>query len=163
MNPNQKCESDCKFCDSVMHHKLPNWEQHECICHTKEEKKCTGAHCKCMNLDGECPNMHHADCVEHNPYLKSPTKPSIEGEWLRSEWSQFYTNIGMQPIHLGMIAKNTIADWWLEKLSTHTQNVLESLKVEVKSLTENAGHDESWYATISNVLSLIESYKNKYK
>lgn len=29
----------------------------------KEEKKgkCTGAHCKCMNLDKQCPNFHYGD------------------------------------------------------------------------------------------------------
>jgi len=28
-------------------------------------KGCNGAHCRCMNLDGECRNMHYVECSEH--------------------------------------------------------------------------------------------------
>lgn len=44
-----------------------------------KEGKCSGVHCKCMNLDGECPNRHAGDCVDCNPYLschKAPEKCS---------------------------------------------------------------------------------------
>lgn len=37
-----------------------------------QEKKCSGLHCRCMNLDKLCPHMHYADCKEHNPSLSSP-------------------------------------------------------------------------------------------
>ena len=35
----------------------------------KPQKKCNGMHCKCMNLAGQCPNMHYAECSEHNPTI----------------------------------------------------------------------------------------------
>jgi len=28
----------------------------------KPLEKCTGVHCRCMNLGGQCPNHHYADC-----------------------------------------------------------------------------------------------------
>jgi len=28
----------------------------------KPLEKCTGAHCRCMNLGGQCPNHYYADC-----------------------------------------------------------------------------------------------------
>lgn len=33
------------------------------------EKKCNGSHCRCMNLNGQCPNMHPSECAEHCPEL----------------------------------------------------------------------------------------------
>lgn len=36
----------------------------------EEVKKCTGAHCRCMNIGGQCSNMHYAECVEHNESLR---------------------------------------------------------------------------------------------
>lgn len=49
--------------------------------HMTKEIKCTGLHCRCMNLDGNCPNMHHADCVEHNPYLKTYVSEQQPMDW----------------------------------------------------------------------------------
>lgn len=34
-------------------------------------KSCNGMHCKCMNLNGQCPNMHYAECLDHNSNLKA--------------------------------------------------------------------------------------------
>lgn len=33
------------------------------------KKKCPGFHCKCMNINNQCQQMHYADCWEHNPDL----------------------------------------------------------------------------------------------
>lgn len=39
---------------------------------------CQGAHCKCMNLDGQCENHHYATCVVHNPTaVKPPQKMNV--------------------------------------------------------------------------------------
>lgn len=35
----------------------------------KEKKKCNGSHCRCMNIAGNCPNMHPVECEEHCPNL----------------------------------------------------------------------------------------------
>lgn len=49
-----------------------------------QEKKCSGLHCKCMNLDKLCPHMHYADCKEHNPSLFSPIVEEKEG------WEKYF-------------------------------------------------------------------------
>ena len=40
-------------------------------------EKCNGAHCKCMDIGGQCPNMHWYHCKEHNPeaYAKGTPRP----------------------------------------------------------------------------------------
>lgn len=38
--------------------------------------KCNGAHCKCMNLGGNCPNNHYATCAEHSPKTTPPMRTS---------------------------------------------------------------------------------------
>ena len=41
-------------------------------------------HCRCMNIGGQCPNMHPSECVEHCPELvaqKAHTKPSPQMGW----------------------------------------------------------------------------------
>ena len=44
-------------------------------------KKCNGMHCRCMQTN--CPNVHYADCVEHNPSLsKIKTKCDHKGRIL---------------------------------------------------------------------------------
>jgi len=64
----------------------------------EEEKKCSGAHCRCMNLDGECPDMHYGDCKEHNPYLKPKDLPKeIE------ELDIAIYNSGFSPEHIEVI------------------------------------------------------------
>lgn len=42
--------------------------------------KCNGAHCKCMNLGGTCPNHHYATCKEHNPQLADNKPPMRSAE-----------------------------------------------------------------------------------
>lgn len=32
---------------------------------------CNGAHCRCMNLDGKCGNMHGVDCKEHYEHVEN--------------------------------------------------------------------------------------------
>lgn len=33
-------------------------------------QKCSGAHCRCMDIGGQCPNMHWYHCKKHNPKAK---------------------------------------------------------------------------------------------
>lgn len=43
----------------------------------ESKKKCSGAHCRCMDIGGQCQNMHWYHCEEHNPdyYPKGGTRP----------------------------------------------------------------------------------------
>lgn len=58
-----------------------HWCKPDCECQpplpSVEEKKCSGAHCRCMDIGGQCQNMHWYHCKEHNPdfYPKGGTRP----------------------------------------------------------------------------------------
>ena len=41
-------------------------------------EKCNGAHCKCMDIGGQCPNMHWYHCKEHNPEAYAKGTPRHE-------------------------------------------------------------------------------------
>lgn len=43
-------------------------------------KKCSGVHCRCMDIGGQCPNMHWYHCKEHNVYAyeKGANRPEKE-------------------------------------------------------------------------------------
>jgi hypothetical protein len=41
-------------------------------------KKCNGLHCRCMQKD--CPNVHSADCAEHNPKVDETNNAEIVGK-----------------------------------------------------------------------------------
>jgi hypothetical protein len=43
----------------------------ECSTVPVQKKKCVGAHCKCMNLNGQCPSPHYGD---HNCAYREPTQ-----------------------------------------------------------------------------------------
>lgn len=106
----------------------------------EEEKKIPHAHCKCMNLDGQCPNYHFATC----PICK-PEK-TAESEWkskVRKLWER--TNSSDDWINL----INDI-------LSSHTEQKKEELIEKINKLIERPIAKTVPMLLKSDVLHLIK-------
>ncbi len=59
--------------------------------------------------------------------------PTQSSEELRKDWLNFYAKLAIEPIHVGVVAKQTIADWWLPKLSQRDADLLAEIE-RMKSL-----------------------------
>ena len=100
------------FCSHLL---LP--DEKICPCHTSpvSKEKCDHDHCRCMNLDKQCPKKHYADCI------KPSTIDEQEG-WARKlhDWYLEATNQPEAeyntPQHFKINYRNsspaTISHWW---------------------------------------------------
>lgn len=81
----------------------------------ENKKKCTGAHCRCMNLGGTCPNMHPVECEEHCPELvaewkkKQSAPQNTSREEIRERWRKYAASeVEVSPTKL--------LTWWLAEI-----------------------------------------------
>ncbi len=86
--------------------------------------------------------------------------PTQSWEELRKDWLNFYAKLAIEPIHVGVIAKQTIADWWLTKLSQRDTALLaeiERMKVSDGSSSFRIAHN----VALDSLKAFINRDKNK--
>lgn len=96
---------------------------------------CNGVHCKCMNLDGMCPNNHFATCPTHNPKFQGTPAAPVE------EWREELRNVGEEWVvkwpHgdvLGFVGDKPLSDFIRTILASHQEKLLREIQDEIVSL-----------------------------
>lgn len=121
------------------------------------EKKLPHAHCKCMNLDGQCPNYHYATCSICKPEKKLPVECECElceqiskfggafectkGEPEKTVESEWEREIRFLATDAGQGDKDKIIEIVRNLLTSHTEQKKEELEKSIKSLQTYSGID----------------------
>jgi hypothetical protein len=133
MNPQDKEEKKC--CGGI-------GPFGKCGRGTKEG--CIGVHCKCVNLDKQCPNMHYVDCkkcyihVEHcekkdyTPPVSTNTQISTHPQDLQELREEFYRFCNSLPqLQYAAIPRDDIFDFMLGKIKERDRKLIERIEEEL--------------------------------
>jgi len=131
------------------------------------EGKCNGAHCKCMDIGGECGNTHFYHCKEHNPNATpkhgdhSDYAPPQQESWERE--LKKMQDLKYEEFEL----KGVYDDSWVESFirKTHADllervaYIVEKDEIEVPHYYGNPRTEEMVY--VKDVLAVINNIKKE--
>lgn len=132
---------------------------------TEKQKKCSGAHCRCMNLGGQCPNIHPSECIEHCPELVAKMKHNTTTEEKCDHVYRTLENINgisgkttydKRCMFCGEVAHTPDSIGWHKTIEGKVENALGNVNVEIVELIKSEkalSRAEGWTDAIRAVFS----------
>lgn len=128
-------------------------------CGRGTKKPCSGLHCKCMNLKGECPDMHYLDCYEHYIHVEhvedkpyTPPESTTTGHLpppQTGDWEERFDEIGFgnQALIVGFkrIELKSFISQVEAEARAKAEKRIKKILLELKDSPKTEGNHSYWH------------------
>ena len=125
--------------------------------HKEESKICDClAHCRCMNLGGQCPNTHYADCLKKSQAKIAPSIPGFE--WAMEFDKKCKAEYGKNITASMHISLKSFISSTLERYKSSLVGKCEERLIKAQKSYKEFGlqHQEGEISALRDVLTLLD-------
>lgn len=107
----------------------------------ENKEECNGRHCKCMNIGGQCPNRHFADCKTHNPSLPTIQTPD---SWEKQFREYFDKMLKPKKPSMGNLDREILVDFIKKQCAlAHSSGRREGIELALREIEDAIAEEPS--------------------